>query len=82
MDVGTGLRILTVPIHAASEQRATRIFPLIFLWALTQRDRADIAPATGTIGMDEARIMRAVLVRVMRLHVVGVLGLVLRFAFD
>ena len=49
-------------------------------WALTQRDRTEIAPATGVIDSDEAD-MRAVLSRIMRLRVAGVLGLVLGFAF-
>ena len=72
--------IFTVSVHTASERRAARIFPLISLWALTQRGRADIAPTTGIIGVDEAD-MRPVFSRIMRLRVVGVLGLVLRFAY-
>jgi hypothetical protein len=51
------------------------------IWALTQRDRAEIAPAIGAIDVDETQ-MRTVLSRIMRLRVVGVLGLVLHFAFD
>ena len=50
-------------------------------WALTQRERAEIAPATGIIGVDEAKI-RSLLLRLMRVRVAGVLGLVvLRLAF-
>jgi hypothetical protein len=49
--------------------------------ALTQRDRATIVPATWIISVDEANT-RAVLSLMMRLRVVGVFGLVLRFAFD
>ena len=63
------------------ERRAARIFPLVPLWALTQRDRAPILPATGIISADEANT-RAVLSHLMRLRVVGVFGLVLPFAFE
>ena len=70
----TRLRRSTISVLIASERRAARIFPLISVWALTQRDRADIAPATGTIGMDEAST-RAVLPRLTRIRVVGVFGL-------
>jgi len=52
----------------------------VSLWVLTQRGCAELAPATGAIGVDEANI-RAVLSRLMRVRVAGVLGLVLRFVF-
>ena len=64
-----------------SERRAARIFLLVSLWALTQRDRATILPATGIISADEANT-QAVLSHLMRLRVVGMFGLVLPFAFE
>ena len=78
--ISTVKQLCTVSVRTAGEQRAVRIFPLVRIWALTQRDRAEIAPATRVIGVDEAN-MREVLSRTIRLRVVGVLGLVLRFAF-
>lgn len=75
----TGHRIFTISVSTASEWRAARIFPLFLLWSLTQRDRAGTM-VNDTIGTDEANV-RAVLLRLMRLRVVGVLGLVLHFAF-
>ena len=78
---------LSIPIRKYSpspfQQRASgelrTFFPLVSLWALTQRDRAGVMPATGAIGVDEAN-MRAVLSRLMRVRASGVVGLVLRFA--
>ena len=49
-------------------------------WALAQRGRAAIAHAAGIAGGDE-ETMRALFSRIMRLHVAGVFGLVLGFAF-
>ena len=81
--VTTGQEVFNVSVQTAGERRAARIFPFVSLWAMTQRDRATIVPATGA---DEANT-RAVLSRLMRLRaprrrVVGVFGLVLRFAFE
>ena len=73
--------IYTAPVQTAGERRAARIFPIISLWALTQRDHTCLAPAAGIVGIDETE-MRMLLPRIMRLRVVGVFGLVLRFAFD
>jgi hypothetical protein len=61
-------------------EREARIFPLISLWALAQRGRAEIAPATGIIGGDEAET-RAVLSRLMRICTADVQGNVPHFAF-
>ena len=81
--VSTMQGIFTVTVPTAGERRADRIFPLVSLWALTQRDRADVAPATGGASVNEENMrQREVFSRIMRLRVVGVLGLVLRFAFD
>ena len=81
--VSTMQGIFTVTVPTAAERRADRLFPLVSLWALTQRDRADIVPATGGVGVNEENMrQREVFSRIMRLRVVGVLGLVLRFAFD
>ena len=77
--VNTDKKIFTISVPTAGERRAAHIFPLVSLWALTQRDRAGVMPATGAIGVDEAN-MRAVLSRLMRVRASGVVGLVLRFA--
>ena len=78
--ITTGQELFTTSVHTALEQRATRISPLVTLWALTQRRRrVDIAPA-AVVGVKEEN-MRTVLSCLMRLRVVGVLGLALRFAF-
>ena len=79
--VSTRRQAFTVSVQTVGERRAARIFPLVSLWRLTQRDRATIVPATGIMGTDEANT-RSVLSRLMRLRVVGVFGLVLRFAFE
>ena len=78
--VTTCIQIFTVSVHTAGERRAARVFPLVSLWALAHRDRASIAPSTGIVGFDEGEV-RAVLSRLMRIRVVGVFGLVLRFAY-
>jgi hypothetical protein len=58
------------------------MFPLVSLWTLAQSDRAAIAPS-AIIGDDEDEAdMRATLSRLMRIRVVGVIKLLLRFAFD
>ena len=54
------------------ERRAVRIFPLVRTWALVQQNRASPSNANAHA---------AVWSRVMRLRVVGVLALVLRFAY-
>ena len=45
--LATHQEIFTVSVHTAGKRRAARLLPLFSLWALTQRDRADIAPAIG-----------------------------------
>ena len=81
----TASEVFAVSVLTAAERRAARVFPLISLWALAQRDRAGIAPAAGNAKEgehgEEAVRVRGVLSRLMRVRVVGVLGLVLRFAF-
>jgi hypothetical protein len=82
--VATCQKLFTVSVRTAGERRADRIFSRIAFWTLTQRDRAEIAPATGIVGVDEGNIReeRGLCLRIMRLRVIGVFGLVLRFAFD
>ena len=77
-------RIFTISVSTVRERCATRIFPLARIWALVQAGRADIAPSEGAIGVISVREANAreALSRVMHLRVVGVLALVLRFAFD
>ena len=79
--VSTKQRLYAVSVLTAGKRRSARIFPVVQIWALTQRGRAEIAPAAEIIDAKETN-MRAVLSGIMRLRVVGVLGLVLRFAFD
>ena len=74
------MRLYAVSVHTAGERRAARAFPLVSLWALAQRDCAIIAPSIGITGVDEAK-MWAVLSRLMRTRLVGVLGHVPRFFF-
>ena len=88
LDEPNGLRYVTTDkeihaasVHTAGEKCAARIFPLVRVWALAQPDRAAITPAPGIIAIGEVN-MRAMLPSLMRIRVVGVLGLVLRFAFE
>jgi hypothetical protein len=73
-------RIFTISVSTVRERCATHIFPLARIWALVQAGRADITPSEGVISVREANAHEA-LSRVMHLRVVGVLALVLRFAF-
>jgi sugar lactone lactonase YvrE len=69
--MSTEQQIFTVSVLSLGERRAAHIFPLVRTWALVQQDRAH--PCTGNA--------HAVLSRLMRFRVVGVLALVLRFAY-
>ena len=79
--VTTDQETFSVQVHTARERRASRIFPLVALWALAQRDHAGIAHAVGGAGDDEEAV-RALFARIMRLPGAGAFGLVLSFAFD
>ena len=69
--MATRHKIFTISVLSFGERRAARIFPLVRTWALVQLNRAN--PSTAKA--------HAVLSRLMRLRVVGVLALVLRFAY-
>ena len=76
--VATTVQVFALTVRTAGERRAARVFPLVVLWALVQRDRAAIALVD-----EEARVRleRSLLSRLMGLRVVGIFDRILRFAF-
>ena len=78
LHIATNVQVFAVSVRTAGERRVARIFPLVALWALVQRDRAGIALVSDEAG---ARLERPLLSRVMHLRIVGVFDRFLRFAF-
>ena len=76
--VATTVQVFAISVRTAGERRAARVFPLVVLWALVQRDRAAIAPVDEEAGV---RLERSLLSRLMGLRVVGIFDRILRFAF-
>ena len=69
----TDHRVRTIAVPTWGEKRAARIFPLVRLWALVQRGRAQLTEGEATRYREAVR-------RLMRCPVDGVIHRVLRFA--